>query len=79
MEDLKQLPMILSVNEVAGILGITSRTVRILVNKNEIRCFRIGRRIKIRKDWLIEYIERNSKGKNEKRKCGKNIGSSFSR
>ncbi len=63
MEDLKQLPMILSVNEVAGILGITSRTVRILVNKNEIRCFRIGRRIKIQKDWLIEYIERNSKGK----------------
>lgn len=58
MEDyLKDYPPVLSVNDVAKILGVTPRTVRILVKTGAISSIKVGRLIKIPKYKLITYLE----------------------
>jgi excisionase family DNA binding protein len=51
-------PFLLSVDEVANILGVTCKTVRHLVNTGELSGIRVGRLIRIPKDKLIEYLNR---------------------
>ena len=53
---LSNYPPILGVNDVAEILGVTSRTVRKMVKDRQIGSLRIGKRIKIPKDKLIDYL-----------------------
>ena len=55
---LEQYPPVLSVDEVATILGVTSKTVRNLIKAGNITSIKVGRLIRIPKDRLIHYLER---------------------
>ena len=59
-EYLRTYPPVLSVNDVAGILGVTPGTVRSLVKTGEIAGIKVGRLIKIPKYRLIQYLEASS-------------------
>lgn len=59
-EYLKKYPPVLSVDEVAEILGVTPRTIRILVKTKVISGIKVGRLIRIPKDKLINYLETNN-------------------
>jgi excisionase family DNA binding protein len=56
-EFLESYPPVLSVNDVAKILGVTSKTVRNLVKARNIPSIKVGRLIRIPKDELISFIE----------------------
>lgn len=53
-----ELPLVLSVPQVAEILEIGKNTAYDLVRCSEIRSIRIGRQIKIPKDALIELLQK---------------------
>jgi len=53
-----ELPLVLSVPQVAEILEIGRNTAYDLVRCGEIRSIRIGRQIKIPKDALIELLQK---------------------
>lgn len=55
---LEQYPPVLSVDEVANILGVTGKTVRHLIKAGDINSIKVGRLIRIPKNRLIEYLER---------------------
>lgn len=57
---LKDYPPVLSVNDVAKILGVAPGTVRSLVKTGAISGIKVGRLIKIPKDRLINYLETNN-------------------
>ena len=59
-EYLRTYPPVLSVNDVAGILGVTPGTVRSLVKTGAIAGIKVGRLIKIPKYRLIQYLEASS-------------------
>jgi len=50
-------PPVLSVDEVASILGVTAKTVRNLIKTRDINDIKVGRLIRIPKDKLIDYLE----------------------
>lgn len=50
-------PDILSVPEVAKALGIGKKAAYTLVNENRLGCIRFGKKIKIPKYCLVEFIE----------------------
>ena len=54
-----QLPLILSVDELAKILGIGRNTAYDLIRCGRIRSVRIGHKIKIPKDSLLEFLQEN--------------------
>ena len=54
---LESYPPVLSVEDVANILGVTQKTIRTLIKNNKLNCIKVGRLIRIPKDKLIEYIE----------------------
>ena len=54
-----QLPLILSVDELAKILGIGRNTAYDLIRCGKIRSVRIGHKIKIPKDSLLEFLQEN--------------------
>ena len=54
-----QLPLILSVDELANILGIGRNTAYDLIRCGRIRSVRIGHKIKIPKDSLLEFLQEN--------------------
>jgi DNA binding domain, excisionase family len=56
-EYLKDYPPVLTVRDVSKILGVTEKTVRILVGEGALFGKRVGNRIRIPKDKLIAYIE----------------------
>ncbi len=56
-EYLKDYPPVLTVRDVSKILGVTEKTVRILVGEGTLFGKRVGNRIRIPKDKLIAYIE----------------------
>lgn len=53
---LENYPAVLNVEDVAGILGVTSKTVRKLIAQKQIVSVRVGRLIRIPKDRLIDYL-----------------------
>ena len=55
---LENYPPVLSVHEVAVILGVTEKTVRQLIKTGDLKCIKVGRLIRIPKDRLIDYLER---------------------
>lgn len=55
---LEKYPPVLSVADVAQILGITPKTVRNLIKNGEIASIKVGRLIRVPKDRLVEYLER---------------------
>ena len=54
-----QLPLILSVDELAKILGIGRNTAYDLIRYGRIRSVRIGHKIRIPKDSLLEFLQEN--------------------
>ena len=54
-----QLPLILSVDELAKILGIGRNTAYDLIRCGKIRSVRIGHKIRIPKDSLLEFLQEN--------------------
>ncbi|WP_302668997.1 helix-turn-helix domain-containing protein [Eubacterium sp. AF15-50] len=54
---LENYPLMLSVNEVAQILGVTDKTIRNLVKTKQLSGVKVGRLIRIPKDKLIDYLE----------------------
>ena len=52
-----QLPLILSVDELAKILGIGRNTAYDLIRCGRIRSVRIGHKIRIPKDSLLEFLQ----------------------
>ena len=54
--DLQDLPMTLRVEELMPILGIGRNTAYELIRSGQIRSIRIGRRIRIPRDALLEFL-----------------------
>ena len=52
-----QLPLILSVDELAKILGIGKNTAYDLIRCGRIRSVRIGHKIRIPKDSLLDFLK----------------------
>ena len=53
---LNDYPPILNINEVAEILGVTPNTIRKLVKNNSIHAVKVGKRYKITKTKLLNYL-----------------------
>lgn len=51
-----ELPLVLNVNDVAKILGIGRNLAYSLVNSGEIKGLRVGTKIRIPKQALIDYM-----------------------
>ena len=60
----EEYPDIMSVQQVRSALKIGRTAVYQLLEKNKIRCFKIGNAYKIPKTSLIEFVRRNSEGGN---------------
>ena len=54
-----QLPLVLSVDELTKILGIGRNTAYDLIRCRKIRSIRIGHKIRIPKDSLLEFLQEN--------------------
>ena len=58
---LENYPPVLSVDEVAAILGVTGKTIRHLTKAGDIGSIKVGRLIRIPKARLIDYLERQER------------------
>lgn len=56
----ENLPDILVPNEVAAYLGLNVDTVRDYIRKGKIRASHQGKYYRIRKEWVIDYLEDNA-------------------
>ena len=54
-----QLPLVLSVDELTKILGIGRNTAYDLIRCGKIRSVRIGHKIRIPKDSLLQFLQEN--------------------
>lgn len=58
--DYNNLPLILTVDQLADILSIGRNTAYDLVRSGQIRSVRVGRQIRIPRDALIDFLSQNS-------------------
>jgi excisionase family DNA binding protein len=58
---LENYPLVLSVVEVADILGVTGKTIRHLIKAGDLGSIKVGRLIRIPKDRLVEYLGRQDR------------------
>ena len=56
--DYEQLPLILTVEDITKILGIGKNTAYDLIRCGKIRSVRIGHKIRISKDALLEFLDK---------------------
>lgn len=56
-EYLDNYPAVLTVDQVADLLMVSPPTIRKLIKENKIVAIHVGRRIRIPKNRLIDYIE----------------------
>lgn len=54
----QNLPLVLSVSELADVLGVGRNSAYTLVNSGDIRVLRIGKNIRIPQSALMEYLNR---------------------
>ena len=59
---ISQEPKLLSVKEVARMLGISQRTIWSMTNAGEIPCVRIRKRVLYRLDHVQGFIDRQTEG-----------------
>lgn len=57
-----ELPLVLTVGELAAVLGVGRNTAYELVGTGEIRSIRVGRQIRISKEELKRYFDRVNDG-----------------
>ena len=55
-ELLKKYPAALSISDVAEILNVTPATVRRHIKKNDLPHIKLGRLVRIPKDFLIDFL-----------------------
>lgn len=53
---LEKYPPVLNVSQVAEILGVTTQTVRRQIEKKLLVGIRVGNRIRVPKDRLVDYL-----------------------
>lgn len=56
--DLRDLPMILRVEDLMSLLGIGRNTAYQLIRSGQIRSVRIGRQIRVPRDALLEFLRK---------------------
>ena len=56
--DYEQLPLILTVEDITKILGIGKNTAYDLIRCGKIRSVRVGHKIRISKDALLEFLDK---------------------
>ena len=56
--DFEQLPLILTVEDITKILGIGKNTAYDLIRCGKIRSVRVGHKIRISKDALLEFLDK---------------------
>ena len=49
----------LTVEHVAGILLVTTKTVKKLVATGKLRCKRVGRLLRFKRSWVDDYLNNN--------------------
>lgn len=59
-QNFEQIPLILSVEEIADILQIGRNTAYNLIRSNQIESVRIGRQIRVSKSALIRFLDKDS-------------------
>ena len=57
MNNLEHIPDVLTIPELQKVLRIGRSTAYRLIKTSELRCIRIGRSIRIPKEYLLEFIE----------------------
>ena len=62
-----EMPTVLTIRDLCSVLQIGKNTAYDLVNSGQIKCLRIKNRIRIPKQFLIEYIQQNSEQLNTDR------------
>ena len=50
----------ITVEELADMLKVSHRTVQRLVKRKELPAIRIGRQWRFRKEWIDEWLDRNT-------------------
>lgn len=55
-QSINNLPLVLSVPELASVLHISRNAAYDLVNSGQIRCVRIGKNIRIPQSALMDYL-----------------------
>ena len=58
--DYTNLPLILTVEQLAEVLRVGRNTAYDLVRSGQIRSVRVGRQIRIPRDALIDFLSQNS-------------------
>jgi excisionase family DNA binding protein len=53
----EDLPDLLQPQEVADYLGLNVRTVREYIAQGDIRAAKTGNRYRIRKEWILNYLD----------------------
>ncbi len=56
----EKLPRLLTVLEVANILGLGQSTVYLLIKRGELTCVHIGRAVRVRQEDLEAFIQSNT-------------------
>ena len=54
---LKEYPAVLTVKQVAEILGVCKASVLTLIHENKLHAIKVGRLYKIPKDQIIDYLK----------------------
>ena len=54
---LKEYPAVLTVKQVAEILGVCKASVLTLIHENTLHAIKVGRLYKIPKDQIIDYLK----------------------
>lgn len=56
-KEYSHLPLLLTVSELAEVLGVSRSTAYALISGGSIRCIRVGNSIRILRSALVDYIE----------------------
>ncbi len=54
--DVSAMPVVLTVPQVAQVLGICKNTTYALLRSGDLKSIRVGRKIRVSKDSLLEFI-----------------------
>lgn len=64
----EELPVILNMKEVADVLGISESSAYDLCRTHDFPSFRVGNRILVKRDALVEWVDRQSTNTNNGKK-----------
>jgi excisionase family DNA binding protein len=56
--DARSYPSLLTLREVSGTLRVSTKTVRRMIDRRELRAFRVGGQLRVERDSLIQLLTR---------------------